>query len=590
MDPDTHFKKKKKIYEDLIDLNLLGQAENYSITDGLIASLSESRKISMDECLEAWKKFLSNKKEKDISLYIHIPYCVEKCHYCFSKSYKLKNEKEIADYLDKLIDYLVFYADHFKGVEFSSFYMGGGNPSILKEDQLDKLLSVVFSNYEFVDNAEKTVENDPRTASKEKFKVMKKYGINRVSMGVQSLNPDVLKASNRLGQTEEDVRKAVSVAKEVGFPVFNIDLMVGLKGDNKKSVVKSFSKIAKMEPDQISIYSLQPKGGYLNDILEIKKDEFYEKKRKLYKKSLLEIEKIAEEKNYFLVSSSEMSDDFNNAASITFEKKDLKHSFYRAYVARPVKKRCSILAVGQGADSTIGKKIKLNSGNELTKDPMQYSFHGWIMTTNEASLSFLLNIISVRKKIGILTLIEEFDFEHLKKIMRVFSQLEKRDLATIKKESIYLHFNSARESFLYSLFFLPEEKVINLAYSRLTKTMSKRESKKIDLSRIKPLTEDSFRKIKKKIRGKGVEIIDGTIIEKCDEGLIVNINEDNTKKFIKYNPKKIFTIKEFLDYNSDYKSILKTKIKIRNLKIGDDVSLSINNEGEILLIIKIVVI
>ncbi len=589
MGEKSDFKKTKKVYEDLIDFGFFGSDENYSMTGTLIELLSEVKEIDMREYLSSWEEFLESGKDHDVNFYVHIPYCVEKCHYCFSQSGKLENEKEVEDYVNLLINYLNFFADYFQEVNFSTFYMGGGNPSIMPEKYLDKLLKKIFSNFNFSEGGQRTIESDPRTVTERKMKIMKSYGINRLSMGIQSLNQDVLEANNRLHQKEEKVEKAIRWAKKINFQEFNVDLMVGMHGDNKKSLINSFKRVAEMGPDTISLYQLQPMKGYLNNIIKKTRKEFFEDRKILYEKSLAEIKKIAKENNYNTTNQAETSDDFNDADSVKFSKNYMSNEFDSIYIPDPVEETHSILGVGQGAVSFIHNKIKCKAVHQLTERPKDYLFSGYEMNSEKGYLYFLITNFSNRKKIKIENLKKELEPNHFEEMMKIFKKLEKEGLVAIGKKFISLKFKNAREKLLYSLFFFPAEDIMNLVDRMIMEDGSTENCSKSEiLSQKKPLTEKDIEEIKGMEHEFGGRL-EGALVSKTDNEIIIS-NTDKEVKKVKYNPEEIIVVETFLDESENFNSFLKSKGDIDKIKKGDSLNLKINEDkDEALLIEKIVV-
>ena len=587
------FEKTKAVYNDLIEFGILGSDENYSITANLIEKFNRPRKIKMEEYLKAWDLFLKENNSKKVDLYIHIPYCVEKCFYCYALSYRLETKEEVEEYVERLIKYLDFFADIFKGVEFNNFYMGGGDPGIVPEKLLDQLFNKIFSNFSFKSGSEKTVENDPRTTNKEKLEIIRSYGINRLSMGVQSLNPEALKASNRLNQTEEDVQKAVEAAKSVGFPVFNIDLIVGLHKDDKNSLIRNFKKIAEMGPDQISLYQLQPMRGYLDNVLKMKRSDFFKKRKQIYKESFPEIEKIANN-NKYTFTDLHKSDDFNDADSISFKKEGLKSFSGGGYVAVPVNETHSILGIGQGAGSVIYNRMKCQGDIELTEDPMDYSFRGYKTNPKKESMYFLLSNISNKRALTISTLKEEMDEGSFNNAMNTFSLLEERGVVEISDELIEFKFDDAREKLLYSLFLFPREEIMRLVERSLSNFVEDEDDnveeilERHDLSDKKPLSKDLLEK-RNQASARG-ERIEGVILEVKESQVVIRDRTSGKKRKIEYE-EDLFLAEKFLDYNDNFNLIMESDLSIDKLKKRDQVNLFINEDsGKVVLIERLTVI
>jgi len=187
---------------------------------------------------------------KNMSLYIHIPFCKQKCYYCDFPSYaNIDYLKE--DYVDALCKEI-----ENKNITYNikSIFVGGGTPSYLSSKQLEKLL-ITINKLNLDENIEFTMEANPGTLDEEKLIVMKKCGINRISMGLQAVQNSLLKDIGRI-HTFNVFEENFKLARKVGFNNINVDLMFGLPSQTVEDWKDSLEKIASLEPEHISAYSL----------------------------------------------------------------------------------------------------------------------------------------------------------------------------------------------------------------------------------------------------------------------------------------------------------------------------------------------
>ncbi|MGL5575125.1 MAG: radical SAM family heme chaperone HemW, partial [Sarcina sp.] len=191
---------------------------------------------------------------KNISLYIHIPFCDQKCHYCDFPSFAGKG-----DLKDRYIDSLIKEINqningYINGYIIDTIFIGGGTPSSLSAAQLEKLL-INVNNFEFANDIEFTVECNPGSITKEKLNVMKKYGVNRLSMGLQAVQNTLLKDLGRI-HSYEVFKENFALARECGFENINVDLMFGLPKQKVSEWKESLAMICSLNPEHISAYSL----------------------------------------------------------------------------------------------------------------------------------------------------------------------------------------------------------------------------------------------------------------------------------------------------------------------------------------------
>ncbi|MBQ5883725.1 MAG: coproporphyrinogen dehydrogenase HemZ [Clostridia bacterium] len=198
------------------------------------------------------------------SLYISIPYCPTRCSYCSFVSHSISNEKAkdlIPQYVEFLCEELKVTAKIAKqnGLYLKSIYWGGGTPTTLTSEQLDKILTVIEENFDLSNCIEYTVEaGRPDTITKEKLDTLKKHNVNRISINPQTFNNSVLEEIGRCHTAEETVEK-YNLARETGFNVINMDLIAGLPTDTIEGFKYSLEQAIALNPENITVHTLSLK-------------------------------------------------------------------------------------------------------------------------------------------------------------------------------------------------------------------------------------------------------------------------------------------------------------------------------------------
>jgi len=190
-----------------------------------------------------------------LSLYVHVPWCVQKCPYCDFNSHGQKGDIPEAEYIQHLIDDLKADLHLVQGRKIHSIFIGGGTPSLLTGDAYTRLLNEVDNLIGLSDNCEITLEANPGTVETGRFKEYVKAGINRISIGVQSMQNDKLKALGRIHGADE-ANYAAEQAKHAGLNSFNLDLMHGLPGQSLEDALSDLKHIIALNPPHISWYQL----------------------------------------------------------------------------------------------------------------------------------------------------------------------------------------------------------------------------------------------------------------------------------------------------------------------------------------------
>lgn len=186
--------------------------------------------------------------KKEIGVYIHIPFCKQKCYYCDFTSFQNCNEY-VEKYVEQLKNEII--KQNLSEYKISTIYIGGGTPSYIDSSYIVEILKLINVK----EAKEATIEVNPGTVTKEKLEDYYNAGINRISIGLQSTNNKLLKTIGRIHNFEEFM-ETYKLAKEVGFKNINVDLMIGLPTQNLQDVEESINQISELKPEHISVYSL----------------------------------------------------------------------------------------------------------------------------------------------------------------------------------------------------------------------------------------------------------------------------------------------------------------------------------------------
>jgi oxygen-independent coproporphyrinogen-3 oxidase len=187
-------------------------------------------------------------------IYLHIPFCRKACHYCdFHFSVSMKNKAEVLEAMQKEIKLQTsFFA---KGTKIQTIYFGGGTPSILSKAEISGILDTLYNYYAIDDEVEICLEANPDDLTREKLKELHDVGVNRLSIGVQSLDQNILEWMNR-SHTVEQALKCISDASDLGFSQLNIDLIYGVPGLSSSAWQDEVETVLNWPINHLSAYSL----------------------------------------------------------------------------------------------------------------------------------------------------------------------------------------------------------------------------------------------------------------------------------------------------------------------------------------------
>lgn len=203
---------------------------------------------------------------KCFHLYVHIPYCVRKCGFCYYKSVAAGNKPVPEEYMDALKKEIINYASmpEIQSKNVRSLYIGGGTPTLLSEAQLESLLSLIKSSFNFTPDFEFCSEARPgKETTLSKIELLKSYGLHRLSLGCQSLDENVLKA-NSCNHGADEFYETFELARKAGVRTINADLMSGMVDQPLESLMDTIEKVIRLRPENIAIYKMEV---YLNNAL-----------------------------------------------------------------------------------------------------------------------------------------------------------------------------------------------------------------------------------------------------------------------------------------------------------------------------------
>lgn len=190
-----------------------------------------------------------------LSLYFHLPFCESLCWFCGCNTNITVNHHRVDTYLECLEKEIKLVLPYIApGRSVAQLHLGGGTPNFFTPAQIDRLSDLIHDHFTFQDNAENSVELDPRRLTKEHVSAFRRMGINRASFGIQDCNPEVQQAIHRIQPQKQNI-DAVNMLRDAGFQSINIDLVYGLPRQTPKSFRKTIDDVLWLNPDRIATFS-----------------------------------------------------------------------------------------------------------------------------------------------------------------------------------------------------------------------------------------------------------------------------------------------------------------------------------------------
>ncbi|MFI3213651.1 MAG: coproporphyrinogen-III oxidase family protein [Eubacteriales bacterium] len=402
------------------------------------------------------KEMLSCQDIRQLSIYIHIPFCVRKCYYCDFLSGQ-GTAKEIQDYVDALVREIKYISKDYKNYRVDTVFIGGGTPSLLSSTQILQIGKALHDNLNMEEVKEFTLEMNPGTHKR--FEAYRSIGINRLSIGLQSAQNQELKALGRI-HTYEEFLATYEIARAAGFDNINIDLMSALPAQDVATYEDTLVKICELQPEHISAYSLiieegtpfWERYGEEADNL-VNQSELYgmQESKKLDEKTRI-VEKVEK------IKYPSLPDEDTERGMYEMTENILQQYGYHRYEISnysKVGKECihntynwqrkNYLGFGIGSASLVGEKRFRNGihrqryiENWLGKSPENFYQEEDTLSKEEQMEEFMFLGLRLIKGISI----EQFQMQFQCTIWDVFGEvlkrLEKEKLLIIDKESIRL--------------------------------------------------------------------------------------------------------------------------------------------------------
>lgn len=425
--------------------------ENYPPFDGAYLNYAYGKKFSSGKIKKAWAKtaalIKSGKAPKQVGIYVHWPFCASKCTYCFCDSFVPKSATELPAYSGLIKKELDFFSGIFKGIRVHSVYLGGGTPTFISGGDLKDLLNFLKSKFSIGGGTQIYVEASPHTLSAEKLEIMAENGVNRITIGAQSLDDSVLEKINRI-QTRKEFEKSFDLARKSGAFKINVDLIAGLEGQTVKSFWNDLKFVIGKKPDMIHAYSFDPRP---HTLFSLQGKKVFEKQKKERELMIKFAEKIITGGGYMPVKLANFDLDGNHV-------EDRQDTHWRKYNA-------SVLGVGYNAVSHAFGSMwyqhpPIGAGNSRKIDYDKLPpFTGVDSNESEEMRKFIIHRLMSGFSRGEFKGLFGKDISENKEIFGRLKDLEKIGKAAVSKNFVSF-FMESREDFLVLSKHLYSENII----------------------------------------------------------------------------------------------------------------------------------
>lgn len=417
------------------------------IDDDLYPHDSYAERFSVREIKGFWRKtvkaIIKGEAPQKLGLYVHIPFCRHKCNYCMCDSYVPQSYQEVKTYLGILKKEIYILKPLFKNVKLTSVYFGGGSPSFLSADDLEDLFKYIYKSFLLSDRCQIIFEANSTDLNRDKLSVLGRYGVNRLTIGLQSLDQNAIRLINR-PQTKEKFIGVFKDARKLGIPYINIDLMAGLEGQSVKSFLSDLKLVIRLGADMIHVNGFMP---LPQTPFSLQGRKFTASQTAKREKMILESEKILNKfsRNNSVEDGRGSSEDADNIQETDLRKENSSligiglsaqsHAFGEAWYNHPLSVIRKNKPAHRGIPGFWG--VRGNLDEEMRK---------FIVTNFRGGFSF-----SLFKKL--------FGKDARTVFMREFSGLSGMDNIKISGDRFYSFFKNRQEAGVFSKLFYSKRRI-----------------------------------------------------------------------------------------------------------------------------------
>lgn len=447
-----YLKKKANFFLEMTNLfKNKGYNNNFFLND-LINLIKTQKEINHHLIKTEWinlvDKIKTGESKDNINFYFNIPFCKSKCDYCMYQTEVLKDSLSVEEYINSIIDIFHDFKDIFKNIKFKSLYIGGGTPSILSKHTLEKLFKELFENFNFEKDGEKKFEFNPNTMNHNKLNLLKNFGFNSVSFGVQSINKEILIKENRGYQNKNQIENIVNYARKCGFYMINADLIIGLKDECVEEILKNIKFLSNLNIDSVCMYPFQPTSLYLKSNYK-NYDEFQKEMCNKLKIISRNIDKnINKEKYNIYISEIKYLQSGSPWFLYSKDKPFLKYEY-----SFDDEQECNCFGVGKNSCSYIYNRLRYNM-LDINK------FFGINFDEKNQKIYYILVKLSQNKGLDIKEYNLNFNSNFFKDFKKEILQLISLNKAVIKDHVFFLKVNDFKERFSLCMFFFDLIEVI----------------------------------------------------------------------------------------------------------------------------------
>jgi len=428
---------------------------------------------SLQELRDYWLNYLKKNSPVYLNFYIHIPFCEVGCKYCkYFKDTKPTSEK-VDKFLDYLENYFEYFQEVFKDLRIVNLHIGGGTPSLLSLKQLDRLFGIINQYCYFEEANEIAFEINPKSINLDKLKLLKKYKVNRLAIGIQSLQPDVLETVDRNYYDFEHVKNMMRDIKRLGFEGTTLDLLFGLYKDTPLSFMDTLKKTLSLRPDRIHIYVVNPPREYLAEYFNNDYNYYFNRINKLQKIVFPMIKRLLKDQKIFRCEDlSFKKKDYDITKVDRNKKKSKNHKKRKFGYSDTVKDNIAMLGIGKNSRSHLNNVTIYKDKNTRFLEFNTHSklFYGHNFDEEDMVLKLFFGRLINESNVDLVEIKSRYGVDFCQQYQEIVDYLLAKKKIEIRGNKLVPCFDNALERFTYSFLFLKDKIVDNIYKNCIERT------------------------------------------------------------------------------------------------------------------------
>jgi oxygen-independent coproporphyrinogen-3 oxidase len=428
-----------------------------------LAYYKEYSYYSLERIRDYWLSYLKKNNPVYLNFYIHIPFCEVGCKYCKYFKDTHPTPEKIDKFLDYLENYFQYFVDVFKDLRIVNLHIGGGTPSLLSLKQLNRLFGMINKYCQFETPNEIAFEINPKSINLDKLKLLKKYKVNRLAIGIQSLQPEVLKAVDRNYYDFNYIKEMMTNIKKLGFEGTTLDILFGLYKDTPLSFMDTLKKTLFLRPDRIHIYVVNPPREYLSKYFNNDYNYFFKRINKLQKIVFPMIKQLLQNQTIFRCEDLSFKKKDYDITKIDRSKKK-KNSNRKFGYSDTVEDNVAMLGIGKNSRSHLNEVIiyKDNNTKFLEFDSQSELLYGHNFDQEDMVLKLFFEQLINKENVDLAKIKRIYNVDFCQQYWQIIEFLLNIGMIEIKDNKLIPKFNNSLERFSYSLLFFKDEIIDNI--------------------------------------------------------------------------------------------------------------------------------